>query len=129
MQHRKTKEEESGGDRERTPKKISISHYHRMLKPWIILPYGMYYNKELMEAREGDILLFTDGFEREIEYITPVRTHTSYTNYLCRKTYGVGLSRIKERWRANIEFEGHNINAITQDRVMLIYLKEDNKES
>lgn len=73
-------------------------------------------------------MLFSDREEREIEYITPIRMHTSYTNYLCKKTYGVGIMKLKERWKANIEFDGYNIKAINEDRVMLIYLKELTKE-
>lgn len=113
---------------ERKPKKIVISHYHRMRQPWIILPFGMYYNKELLTAKKGDILLFSDKVEREIEYLTPIKAHSSYTDFLCRKTYGVGYGKIKERWQANIEFEGYNVQAINKDRVMLIYLKEMNNE-
>lgn len=88
------------------------------------MPYGIYYNRELLEAKEGDILLFSDKIEREIEFITPIKMHASYTNYLCKKTYKVGITQLKERWKANLEFEGYNIKAINEDRVMLIYLKE-----
>lgn len=88
------------------------------------MPYGMYYNKELLVAKVGDILLFSDGVEREIEYLTPVKAQSSFTDYFCRKTYGIGLSQLKERWKANIEFEGYNITAVNKDRVMIIFLKE-----
>lgn len=118
------KSEEDHEKIERKAKTIPISHYHRIRKPWIILPYGLYYNKELLEARQGDILLFSDKVEREIEYMTPIKFESSFTDYLCRKTYGVRLSKIKERWKANIEFEGYNIKAINEDRVLLIFLKE-----
>lgn len=106
-------------------KVISISHYHRMRKPWILLPYSEYYNSELLTAKEGDVLLFSDGKEREIEYLTPVKSQSSFTDYLCRKTYGVSLIKTKERWKANIEFEGYNIRVVNQDRLMLIFLKEE----
>lgn len=106
-------------------KTIPISHYHRICKPWIILPYGMYYNRELLTAKEGDILLFSDRVEREIEYLTPIKAETSYTNYLCKKTYQTSFAQLRERWKANLEFEGYNIQAINKDRVMLIYLKEE----
>lgn len=85
----------------------------------------MYYNREILEAKAGDILLFSDRVEREIEFLTPIRTNTSYTDFLCKKTYHVNFKTLKERWKANIEFEGYNINAIDADRVMLIYLKEE----
>lgn len=84
----------------------------------------MYYNREILEAKEGDILLFSDRVEREIEYLTPIRTKSSYTNYLCKKTYQTSFTSLRERWKANLEFEGYNIKAIDEDRVMLIYLKE-----
>ena len=99
-----------------------------MRKPLIILPFGIYYNKELLEATEGDILLFTDRIEREIEYITPIRANTSYTDFLCKKTYATNFARLKEKWKANIEFEGYNIKAVHEDKVLLIYLKEIPKQ-
>lgn len=105
-------------------KKIAIAHYHQIRKDWIILPYGAYYNKELLQARIGDIILFSDKVEREIEYITPIKTHAGLTDFLCLKTYGVGLNRIKERWKRNVECMGHKWEVIEQDRVLLIYLKE-----
>lgn len=84
----------------------------------------MYYNRELLTAQKGDILLFSDKIEREIEYLTPIKAETSYTNFLCRKTYQTSFKTLKERWKANLEFEGYNMQAINADRVMLIYLKE-----
>lgn len=113
---------------ERKPKKIPISQIYQIRQPWIILPYGLYYNRELLEAQEGDIILFSDRVEREIEFITPIKMYASYTNFLCRKTYGVGIMRMKERWNVNLEFEGYNLQAINDDRVMLIYLKEIPKQ-
>lgn len=112
-------------ERNETPKTIAISHYHRICKPWIILPYGVFYNKELLTARKGDILLFSDKVEREIEYLTPIKSETSFTDYLCRKTYQTGFKTLRERWKVNLEFEGYNINAIDKNRVMLIFLKEE----
>lgn len=85
----------------------------------------MYYNREILDAKEGDILLFSDRIEREIEYLTPIKAKSSYTNYLCKKTYQTSFKTLKERWKANLEFEGYNIKAIDENRVMLIYLKED----
>lgn len=79
-------------------------------------------------AREGDVILFSDKKEREIDYITPIKAQSSFTDYLCRKTYGVSLSRIKERWKTNVEFEGHNISVLDKERVMLIFLKEESKD-
>lgn len=84
----------------------------------------MYYNKELLSAQKGDILLFSDRVEREIEYLTPIKAQSSYTDFLCRKTYQTNFKTLRERWKANLEFEGYNIQAIEQERVMLIYLKE-----
>lgn len=106
------------------PKKIAISHYHRIKKPWIILPYGAYYNKEILTAKSGDILIFSDRIEREIEYLHPVKFNSSFTDYFCRKTYGITINRLKERWVIDLEFEGYNVQAIHEDRVMLVFLKE-----
>lgn len=88
------------------------------------MPYGIYYNRELLKAKAGDILIFCDRVEREIEYLTPIKAETSFTNYLCRKTYQTSFAQLRERWKANLEFEGYNIRAINEDRVMLIFLKE-----
>ena len=84
----------------------------------------MYYNAELLTANKGDKLLFSDRVEREIEYLTPIKANTSYTNFLCRKTYQTSFAQLRERWKTNLEFEGYNIKAVNEDRVMLIYLKE-----
>lgn len=84
----------------------------------------MYFNRELLTAQKGDILVFIDRTEREIEYITPVKFNAGLTDYLSRKTYSVGINTMKERWKVNLEFEGYNIDAIEKNRVMLIFLKE-----
>lgn len=77
-----------------------------------------------MTAKEGDILLFSDRVEREIEFLTPIKAEASFTDYLCKKTYKIGFKTLKERWKVTLEFEGYNIKAINEDRVMLIFLKE-----
>lgn len=69
-------------------------------------------------------MLFTDMAEREIEYLTPIKAETSFTDYLCKKTYKSNFKKLRELWRVNLEFEGYNINAVNKDRVMLIFLKE-----
>lgn len=92
------------------------------------MPYGTYYNRELLTAKEGDKLLFSDRVEREIEYLCPVKAQSSFTNYLCRKTYGVRFTQLRERWKANLEFEGYNIKAVHEDKVLLIFLKEIEEE-
>lgn len=84
----------------------------------------MYYNREILEAQIGDILLFSDRVEREIEFITPIKAETSFTNYLCRKTYHTTFKALREQWKTNLEFEGYNIKAVYDDKVMLIFLKE-----
>ena len=106
---------------------ISIAHYHQLRKPWILMPYGYYYNKELQTAREGDILLFSDGKRREIEYISPIKLQCGMTSYLCRKTYRVSLPKVIERWEFNATMEGHDTNVINKDRCLLIFLKEENE--
>lgn len=88
----------------------------------------MYYNSGLLQARKGDILLFSDRMEREIEYLSPIKAKSGLTDYFCRKTYGIGMKLLKERWKVNLEFEGYNIKAINEDRVMLIFLKELEEE-
>lgn len=115
-------------DTQEQRKVIPIAHYHILRQPWIILPYGMYYNAELLEAREGDVLLFSDGVEREIEYITPIKSQSSFTDFFCRKTYGVSLKRIKERWKHIVEIQGHNEKILDPTKVILIFLKEIPKE-
>lgn len=115
-------------DGDSTPKVISISHYHRMCKPWILLPFGIYYNRELQSARKGDILLFSDGKRREIEYITPVKIQSSFTDYFCYKTYRSKLRNIIERWNGNAIMEGHTPEVIDKERCLLIFLKEQDNE-
>lgn len=105
-------------------KTISIFHYHTMRKPWIIMPIGRFYNRELRNARIGDVLLFSDGKRREIEKIGVVPLKNWLTDYLCRKTYISPLTVVAKRWDGNAEVEGYGYGSVSRDECLLIFLKE-----
>lgn len=105
-------------------KVYSIAHESRMRKPWIIMPVGRYYNRELRNAKIGDILLFSDGKRREIEKIGIVPIKNWLTDYLCRKTYIAPLSVVAKRWDGNAEVEGYGHGSVSREECLLIFLKE-----
>lgn len=107
------------------PKVYSIAHESRMRKPWIIMPIGYYYNQELQKAKEGDILLFSDGKRREIEKIGVVPLKNWLTGYMCRKTYGIPLKGAWNKWKTNATFDGYGESALSRDECLLIFLKEE----
>lgn len=111
------------------PKVISIMHQSTMRKPWILMPIGYYYNRDLQNAKQGDVLLFSDGKRREIAYKTIVPIINGLTDYLCRQTYVCGMQNVMRRWKMNAVFEGHNERVYSHDECLLIFLKESDSES
>lgn len=109
----------------REPKVFSIFHDSMMRKPWILLPIGTFYNRELQEAKEGDIILFSDGKRKEIEYASVIPLKNSLTGYLCKKTYIAGLPIVMRRWDMNAEFENYGHGSVSRDECLIIFFKED----
>lgn len=106
-------------------KVISIMHQSTMRKPWILMPIGFYYNRELQNAKKGDVILFSDGKRREIEYVSIIPINSGLTDYLCRKTYVGNMQVVMRRWKMNAIFEGHNEKVYSHDECLLIFLKEE----
>lgn len=106
------------------PKVISIAHEATMRKNYILMPFGYYYNQELLKAKIGDILLFSDDKRREIEYISVINLKSGLTDYLCRKTYIANIKIVIRKWEANAEFQGYGQASFNRDRCLLIFLKE-----
>lgn len=106
------------------PKVISIAHEATMRKNYILMPFGYYYNQELQKAKIGDILLFSDGKRREIEYISVINLKSGLTDYLCRKTYVANIKTVIRKWEVNAEFQGYRQASFHRDRCLLIFLKE-----
>lgn len=106
------------------PRVISVMHQSTMHKPWILMPIGYYYNCDLQNAKEGDIILFSDGERREIEYTSIVPIKSGLTDYLCRKTYIGNMQVVMRRWKTNAIYEGHNERVYSHDECMIIFFKE-----
>ena len=106
------------------PKVISIAHESTMRKNYILMPFGYYYNQELLKAKIGDILLFSDDKRREIEYVAVINLKSGLTDYLCRKTYVANIKTVIRKWEANAEFQGYGQVSFNRNRCLLIYLKE-----
>lgn len=120
-------EEDHANKHEPFPKKvISIMHQSTMRKPWILMPIGYHYNRDLQNAKQGDVLLFSDGKRMEIDYKTIVPIINGLTDYLCRQTYVGGMQNVMRRWKMNAVFEGHNERVYSHDECLLIFLKEPN---
>lgn len=112
---------------EREPKVFSIFHDTTMRKPWILLPIGTYYNRELQDAKEGDFILFSDGKRKEIEYVNIIPLNNSLIGYLCKKTYIARLPIVMKRWEMNAEIEGYGHGSVSRDECLIIFFKEDKK--
>lgn len=106
------------------PKVISIAHDATMRKDYILMPFGYYYNQELQKANIGDILLFSDGKRREIEYISVINLKSGLTDYLCRKTYVANIKTVIRKWEINAEFQGYGQASFHRHKCLLIFLKE-----
>lgn len=94
--------------------------------PWldyILLPYGLYYEKTLvfLDAKSGDRMQFSDGPEVAIDSVTIVEDERM-CDILCRMRYGVRFKVAFAQWMKYARIEGHGRDIISPTKcIMVVY--------
>lgn len=99
------------------------------VKPYAILPIGLYCNRELQNAKIGSILEFCVDWRRDKRLLVrkcKVEVQSSTFTFLMKSLYGEHMTwaMISERWRAECIVEGLGRDAFSETEVMLIEVEK-----
>jgi len=85
-----------------------------------IVPFGLYYNRELQNAKFGDLLYFWENGIGKVIRVCKFDLNTQFATFIFRYVYDAAIETCKQRWRRNLEREGALWTAIFQDKALLI---------
>lgn len=96
---------------------------------YILLPYGMFYEKTrvFLDSKAGDILRFYNGPECEIVRAEVV-SGDRVCDILCRIRYGVSWKVAFKRWLSYAVLEGNSRDILSPSECILVaykYIVED----
>lgn len=103
-------------------------HTSRFRSNLIILPIGLYYNREIRKIKPGDYVEFSDGVERRVEFALLMPIHGALTEYLCRKTYTGAMQVVMKRWYANALMEGFGRDVIDTEQCLMIFFERETND-
>lgn len=118
---------------------MTVNIFHlppKDIKPYIMVPVGYFYNRELYELKPNDrvILLdesckwyFVDRLEIDIE--SAAFGFWAKTLYSCGGRYKVTKEAIFSRWDLQAIRYGYNPKVISRQRCLIIELRKENGKS
>lgn len=89
----------------------------------IMLPVGVYYNRDIHGASVGDKIRFIDGNERTIVGKSDIDLRMSSTDLICRYIYNCSMKIVFRKWLTNAVIEGNGRNVVSKNKCMLIWYK------
>lgn len=97
----------------------------RMYYSYILLPYGLYYDKTrvFLDAKPGDILRFYNGPEVRIERVMLIPCD-SVCNTLCLMRYGITWDRALKRLTTYARMEGHSPDVLSKEECIMVVYKD-----
>lgn len=104
----------------------------KAVKPYAFVPLGLYCNKELQQAKPGDVVTFCDGWRHEKRVLVrkcKVVVNSSAFTFLSKSIYGehITAKELFGRWRAWAIVQGLSEDGFDTDNVLLIEVKEMEK--
>lgn len=93
-------------------------------KGLIMLPVGIYYNRDIQNASIGDVIVFLGGEERTIKNKCVFNTHSGSTHFLCQYIYNTSLSVVFRKWLTNAVIQGNGRNAVSKNRCLVVWYAE-----
>ena len=98
-------------------------------KPYAILPVGLYCNRELQNARIGDVVEFCVDWRRDKRRLVrkcKVVVRSSTFTFLMKSLYGERMTwkELSERWRAECVVAGLGSDAFSETEAMLIEVEK-----
>lgn len=104
------------------------------VRPYSLLPFGLYCNRALQNARIGDIVEFCVDWRRDKRRLVrkcKVAVQSSVFTFLMKSLYGERMTwaELSERWRAECIVEGLGRDAFSETEVMLIEVEGIEEEA
>lgn len=99
----------------------------------IVLPCGLYCNRELQKAKPGDVVELWQEWrheKRRIVQISKFRINTPEFTFMLRCVYGerMTIAKLMERWEADCINEGLGASAFDREQCLVIELTEIREE-
>ena len=97
---------------------------------YILLPYGVYYDKtkDFINAKKGDILRFYNGPEYKIDNVSLIK-QDRFCDVLCRMRYGIPISAAFRRWARYALLEGNGKDILSKDECFFVVYSKEHEES
>lgn len=96
---------------------------------YVILPIGLYCNRELQNAKEGDELVFQDSWSREKRKFIrscKVKVNSEVFTFLIKSLIRDWHDKdtVFKRWEAECQIQGIGKNAFSKEEVLLIEVED-----
>lgn len=106
----------------------------RDIKPYMLLPFGMYCNKELQSAKKGDEILFQPNWEpepRRLIRMCRVPVNSSFFVFIMKSLYGkfCRWEDLQKKWDAECLLEGLGHRAFNEREVLMIEVERYEEDS
>lgn len=90
-------------------------------KGLLMLPVGVYYNRDIQKARPGDYIQFEDDTDKyAIRRIAYMELHTQIAGLISMYLYNTPLPSVIKRWKFTAVFEGNGKKAVSDNKCLVI---------
>lgn len=98
------------------------------IKPYAILPFGLYCNIELQNAQIGDTVEFRVDWRRDKRRLVrkcKVEVQSGIFTFLMKSLYGerMTIAKLMERWEAWAVVEGIGAQGFSREEALLVEVK------
>lgn len=91
----------------------------------ILLPIGIFYNREIQQARAGEFIQMWDGKPRRIKQLCRLSLESPAGRFMCRCLYNTKIENVLRRWQVNAVMEGANKGAVSTVECLMIQYETD----
>lgn len=96
---------------------------------YALLPIGYSYNRDIMEAKQGDWIRFSNGNSYKIFAIRKVKIASALADILAQMRYGVTIKKMVSIWQRDAIILGHGKSVVSlEECIFLTYNKEEDYE-
>jgi hypothetical protein len=85
-----------------------------------MFPYGLYYNRGLSNAKQGDIIHTADDKYYIIKDKFTVNLDTEAGRFFARYIYQTTIENIIQRWEHKAVIDGNSRNVFNHDKCLII---------
>lgn len=116
------------------PKPIRVLHpTPKDIKPFALLPCGLYVNRELQQAQCGNLIEFWTDWRHETRILVNkcrLTVNSSYFTFMSKSIYGqhIRAADLINRWEALCINEGAHKDGFSREECMLIEVESITEE-